>query len=257
MKKFTVAFVTAILIAGLFISPVAAQPPPPPGWHGGQGNQNYQNYQGYQGYQYYRKPISCTGNYVVQRGDYLALIARYCGVSVGSILANNRYICNPSLIYAGSVLNMTGTTNYTPPVYYNPQPPKPRPAVYYNRTSYYGNYYYPNGWFYGGYYNPYPTRTYINPRVTLSTYRADGGDSITVNVSGFPANANIDYRIAQQGESYTGVWDGKTDSNGNASKTITVPSSASKGQYWDVLVITTELVTGAAQAYSNSIYIDS
>jgi hypothetical protein len=75
-----------------------------------------------------------------------------------------------------------------------------------------------------------------------------------VSVSGFPAKANIDFRIGRKGKSYSVAYDGKTNSNGTARMTITIPSNADEGQYWVVRVLTTELVDGV-DLYSPSIYI--
>jgi hypothetical protein len=220
MKRLAVAIVISILIAGQLFSLAAAAAPSAAS----------------------ASTTSCGSTYVVQRGDYLARIARNCGTTVATILANNRQIFNANWIYPGEVLNMTGTVIATPP------------PVYYNPNHWYGNYYYPGGWWYGGYYNPYPTTIYTSPQVSLSTYRANAGNSLTVYVRGFPANSNIDYRIGQEGSNWTTAYDGKVGSDGTTSLSITIPSSASKGDYWVVHVLTTEGKVGA-QAYSSLIYI--
>ena len=49
---------------------------------------------------------SCGATYTVRRGDYLAKIARTCGVSYSDLLQANPWITNPSRIYAGQVLNI-------------------------------------------------------------------------------------------------------------------------------------------------------
>jgi LysM repeat protein len=55
-----------------------------------------------------------SGNtYVVQSGDTLGKIAARSGTTVGAILAANPQITNPSLIYAGQVINLPAV-----PVYY-------------------------------------------------------------------------------------------------------------------------------------------
>ena len=59
------------------------------------------------------------GTYVVQWGDTLGKISAHTGVSVPSLLALNPQIWNPSLIYAGQVINLPG--GGVPPVY-NPPP---------------------------------------------------------------------------------------------------------------------------------------
>jgi spore coat assembly protein SafA len=49
---------------------------------------------------------TCTDPYTVQRGDYLASIARNCGTSVQALLAANPTIRNPNLIFPGQVLRL-------------------------------------------------------------------------------------------------------------------------------------------------------
>jgi LysM repeat protein len=61
--------------------------------------------------------------YVVQRGDTLGKIAARIGVSWRDILAVNPQIYNPSLIYAGQVINLPAGTGYPPPN--NPPPNYP------------------------------------------------------------------------------------------------------------------------------------
>lgn len=62
-----------------------------------------------------------TGNtYVVQSGDTLGKIAARIGVNWRDILAVNPQIYNPSLIYAGQVINLPGGASHPP---YNPPPP--------------------------------------------------------------------------------------------------------------------------------------
>jgi LysM repeat protein len=58
-------------------------------------------------------PTYGSSTYVVQRGDTLGKIAASSGTTVGAILAVNPQITNPSLIYAGQVINLPAV-----PVYY-------------------------------------------------------------------------------------------------------------------------------------------
>jgi hypothetical protein len=102
------------------------------------------------------------------------------------------------------------------------------------------------------------TSSTTNPgsaRVSLSNTQGKSGDKITVTVSGFPANADIDYRIGEKGETYSVAYDGKTSSSGTASKSITLPSAANEGEYWVVTVITTEL-RSVTKVTSHTIYIN-
>ncbi len=91
-------------------------------------------------------------------------------------------------------------------------------------------------------------------QVSLSTRTAHAGDAVTVNVSGFPANSEIDYRVGRKGEDFVLVYDGLVGSDGTTSKIITIPGYAINGEYWVVQVITTSLRDVLAIA-SQSIYI--
>ena len=91
-------------------------------------------------------------------------------------------------------------------------------------------------------------------QVSLSTRRAHAGDTVTVNVSGFPANSEIDYRVGKLGEDFILVYDGFVGSDGTTSKIITIPGNAINGEYWVVKVTTTSLRDVLAIA-SQSIYI--
>ena len=67
---------------------------------------------------------SYGGTYVVQWGDTLGKIAARTGFGWWDILAANPQIQNPSLIYAGQVINLPARTSAPPPVY-NPPPTNP------------------------------------------------------------------------------------------------------------------------------------
>src|SRR5215216_3091551 len=51
---------------------------------------------------------SCGGSYVVQRSDWLAKIARNCGVSLADLQAANNWIYYYNYIYPGQVLTIPG-----------------------------------------------------------------------------------------------------------------------------------------------------
>lgn len=51
---------------------------------------------------------SCGSTYVVQRGDWLAKIARYCGVTLSELYAANSWVGYYYYIYPGQVLVIPG-----------------------------------------------------------------------------------------------------------------------------------------------------
>jgi LysM repeat protein len=67
-------------------------------------------------------PAPTYNTYVVQSGDTLGKIAARIGVSWRDILACNPQIQNPSLIYAGQVINLPTGVVVPPPVYTPPPP---------------------------------------------------------------------------------------------------------------------------------------
>ena len=58
---------------------------------------------------------SCGGTYVVQRGDWLAKIARTCDVTLSALYSANPWLYGHYYIYPGQVLNIPG--GYDNPVY--------------------------------------------------------------------------------------------------------------------------------------------
>ncbi len=212
MKTLISAFATALLIAGLLITPASAAVTSSEA-----------------------ASEVCGSTYTVQAKDNLSKIASYCGTTLSELLALNPQISNPNIIYTGQVINISGSTvtrTYT--------------STYYGTGATYSGYWYPYG---SGY-------QYGYARVSLSTTSAEAGDQITVYVTGFPANADIDYRISQVGDDYVAVYDGTIDSEGTDDAIITIPDEADEGEYWIVLVTTTSQADGVS-AYSHTIYIDN
>ena len=201
MKTFMTALATAILIAGLVLTPAAAAP---------------------------SSSSTCGDSYTVQHLDNMFKIAMKCGLTVADIIYFNPQITNPNVIRSGQVLRLTPTAGYT--------------VTYYNK---YGEKIIKT---YGGTYTG-------NPLVNLSVTTGEGGDEIVVNVSGFPANSWVDYRIGQEDEDYTEVYDGTINSKGEGEMTITIPYEADYGEYWVVQVLTTSQKDGV-EAFSARIYID-
>jgi LysM repeat protein len=238
MKTFALALLVAILIAGQILTPAAAAAPSAP-----------------------TLTSACGDTYTVQRGDYLTRIARYCGVSYSLVLAYNPQITNPNRIYPGQIIYLTSNSGTGVPVTggtyivqrgdtlaliawrfgttvaallaVNPNITNPS-LIYVGQVIYL-----PSGTS-GG------TTTGTYARVTLSTLSVASGGTVKVTVTGFPAKAEIDYRIGKKGAGYSAVVDGTTDSNGYASATVTIPSSAVKNEQWVVVVMTTSLTRAAS-----------
>jgi len=67
-------------------------------------------------------PPPSGGTYVVQTGDTLGKIAARSGTSLSALLAVNPHIYNPSLIYAGQVINLPSGVSVPPPTKPVPNP---------------------------------------------------------------------------------------------------------------------------------------
>jgi len=242
MKTIALALLVAVLIAGQVLTPVAAASTNAPAL-----------------------ASTCGDTYTVQRGDYLTLIARTCGVSYSTILAYNPQITNPNRIYPGQIIYLTSTgsdggtggvpvtggtyvvqrgdtlaliawrysTTVSALLAVNPNITNPS-LIYVGQVINL-----PSGTTGGG-----GTTTGTTARVTLSTVSVAAGGTVTVTVTGFPANAEIDYRIGKKDASYSAVVDGTTNSSGKASATITIPSSAVSGEKWVISVMTTSVAKG-------------
>jgi len=227
MKKLVYAFVVALLLAGQVFAPVSAAAADSTA-----------------------AQSTCGDTYIVQRGDYLAKIARNCNVPLATIISLNPQIRNINRIYAGQVIRLTsaGTIPDTGRTYIVQR----------------GDYLSLIAWRFGTtvwellrlnpeIVNPsriYPGQVIRLPagatglNVSLSTIAPKPGAPVTVTVRGFPANTGIDFRTGKQGQAYVGVVDGKTNAYGEATVTITIPNSAVKGEKWVVKVVTTELASG-------------
>ena len=78
----------------------------------------------------YTPPIypPTSGTYVVQSGDTLGKIAARGMTSISDLLAVNPQIYNPSLIYAGQVINLPAGVSVPPPTSHTPTPPPTKPT---------------------------------------------------------------------------------------------------------------------------------
>jgi LysM repeat protein len=250
MKTIAIALLVAVIVAGQMLTPAAAKSPTAPAL-----------------------TSSCGDTYTVQHGDYLSKIASMCGVPLSTILAYNPQITNPNRIYPGQVIYLTSTnpnpgvpptggtyvvqpgdtlaliayryhTTVSAILAVNPQITNPN-VIYVGQVINL-----PSGTSGGG---SYPG---VYPYVTLSTTSVPPGGTFTVSASYFPANADIDYRVGKSGQSYSFIVDGKTNSSGFASASITIPSSAIAGEHWVVVVQTTSLPSSQSVAVTSpTIYI--
>lgn len=221
MKNLVLALVVALLIATQVFSPAAA--------------------------------AACGDTYTVQRGDYLSKIAKTCGVSLTALVNANPEIKDINKIFPGQVIRIkndttipvTGTGNYV--VVRGDTLSKI--AVRYGTTvsellRLNPSITDPSRIFVGQVLHVPGSGTVSGRRVTLSVTSARAGAQVRVDVAGFPANANIDYRLGKDGAAPSVIVDGTTDTSGAGSITMTIPTSAVVGEKWVVKVLTTELVNG-------------
>lgn len=200
---------------------------------------------------------ACGDTYTVARGDYLSKIARTCDVTLDSLIKANPEIKDINKIYvgqvirikAGSTIPVTGETASTYVVVkgdylsliarrfgttvaklleINPEIKKAS-LIYVGQVIKL-----PSG----------STTPVSTGNITLSTRSAKAGAQVEVKVTGFPANAEIDYRLGKEGQPYSAVVDGKTDASGNATAKVTIPNSAAVNEKWVVKVLTTSLIKG-------------
>ncbi len=237
MKKFAIALIAALLIAGQLLTPAVAAS---------------------------QASGACGDSYTVQHLDNISKISSLCGVSLADILYLNPQVTNPNIIFTGQVLRMSGnipTRNYSVTYTVETGDTLASIAAKHGVTawsiinvnpslSYRGD-------LYTGMKLKIPANSPVSSiaKVTLSVTSAEAGDDITVNVSGFPIGAYIDYRIGEENEKYVKVYDGFIDKEGEDSITFEMPVEADEGEYWVVFVTTTSHKDGV-EAYSTTIYID-
>jgi LysM repeat protein len=239
MKTFIIALAAAVLIAAQLLTPASAASQ--------------------------LASETCGSTYTVQPKDSLSKIASYCGTTLASILALNPQIANPNLIYTGQIVYISGSasTTNTYSTTYTVQAGDTLSGIasLFGTTVWAMKQANPDLWYdstiYAGMVLNIPaasTATSGYARVTLSATSAEVGDTLTVYVRGFPANSYIDYRVGEQGEDYSVVYDGTVASDGTDSATITIPSDADAGEYWIVKVMTTSQKEGVTVT-SHTIYI--
>jgi LysM repeat protein len=235
MKTFIYVFVVLSLLAGLFFSPTLSAPV---------------------------AAAACGDTYTVQRGDYLSKIAKNCDVSLSTLININPEITDINRIFPGQVIRIksTGTIPVTGASYtvvrgdylsliaqrfgttvaelLRLNPDIKNPSI-----------------LYVGQVIKLPSGTSTINGVTLSTRSAKVGATVDVKVTGFPKNADVDFRVGKEGAAYTAVVDSKTDANGAVTAKVTIPSAAKVGEKWVVKILTTSLATGNKEVTSPTITI--
>lgn len=225
MKTFVYLFVLLAMLAGLFASPSSVF-----------------------------AAAACGDTYTIQKGDYLTKIAKSCGISYDALLKANPEIKDPNKIFVGQVIRIKASASL--------------PGVPVTGTQEYivikGDTLFKIATRYGTTVdnllklNPEikdASKIYVGQKirvpsgsntaqVSLSSTSLRPGDSVDVTVKGFPANADIDFRLGLEGKPYSVVLDGKTNANGEATAKMTIPATAKAGERWVVQVLTTSMNNG-------------
>jgi LysM repeat protein len=243
MKTFFLAIFTAVLIAGLLLSPASAHP---------------------------MELANCKTTYVVQNKDTLDKIAEMCQTTVGNLVYLNPEIANPNLIYPGQEIRISGsvpqtlrvTYTITSPIVYTVQAGDTLTGIagMFNVAVWEILKANPGLTFFtkltpGMQLNIPPSRKlrsttlfsedgfiiyYPNAKVVVSPLQAKIGDDINVQVSGFPPGAAIDYQVKLQGSTtYLLLYDGVISEEGTSSLEFQIPSTAKTNELWMVYVHTT------------------
>jgi LysM repeat protein len=223
MKSIVYAFIAAILLAGQFYTPAAAVP---------------------------QLDYICNNSYVVRRGDSLLAIAKRCQMTLTELLAANPGINQSSIIYPGQVLRIVpGAKTPALPNTYTVQSGDTLSTIAERFDTTVKELIRVNSEILD------PRFIYIDQvlrlpgdisgsRIGLSANAVLPGYAIHVVVYGFPANADIDFRIGLTGGPYTAVTNGLTNENGEGAGYVTFPTTVKAGQKWEVQVLTTEIRDG-------------
>ncbi len=200
---------------------------------------------------------TCGATYTVQKGDYLNSIAKKCGTTASDILAVNPSIKNWNLIYPGQVLKMpTGEPTVVAGSVYIVKPGDTLSgiAVMFKVTL--------------------TNLLKVNPQITnanriekgdqiklpegaaqvrtvgITPNAGKGGDVITIGVTGFAANSELDIRFGLSESQTESIGKLTTDSHGAVLQKINVPTSAQNGKTYVFVVRATS--NTALSAVSNT-----
>ena len=228
MKTYVYLFVVLAMLAGLFASPSAVF-----------------------------AAAACGDTYTVKSGDYLTKIAKTCEVTYDALLKANPEIKDPNKIYAGQVIRIKASASLPGvPVTGTQEYVVVKGDTLFKIATRYGttvvNLMKLNpeikdaSKIYVGQKLRVPTSgsTTVTAQVNLSSTSLRPGDSVDVTVKGFPTNAEIDFRLGQNGQTFSVVLDGKTNDKGEASAKLTIPATAKAGEKWVVQVLTTAMTNG-------------
>jgi len=153
----------------------------------------------------------CTNPYIVRFGDVLSQIAAVCDTSVAAIRQVNPQITDANLIYPGQQLVI-------------PNVAVPPPAVQPTTVAV-----------------PVTGEPIAKMPVPVTGLYSmvQAGTGLQVKGIGYPANTPVNIAIGPQNTSYTVVTSGITDTNGNLTTRIVVPSAPDSQTPWVVVVSTT------------------
>jgi LysM repeat protein len=228
MKTYVYVFVVLAMLAGLFASPSAVF-----------------------------AAAACGDTYTVKSGDYLTKIAKTCEVTYDALLKANPEIKDPNKIFVGQVIRIKASASLPGvPVTGTQEYVVVKGDTLFKIATRYGttveNMLKLNpeikdaSKIYVGQKLRVPTSgtTTGSAQVSLSSTSLRPGDSVDVTVKGFPANAEIDFRLGVSGQKFSVVLDGKTNDKGEASGKLTIPTTAKAGEKWVVQVLTTAMTNG-------------
>lgn len=188
---------------------------------------------------------TCGDTYVVQRGDYLAKIARNCGVTLTALLNANPQISNRNIIFPGQVINIPDGSEPAPVTGGSVYVVKPgdtlnkiasrfrvtlasllsaNPSITNpNRIE-------------AGQHIRLPEGAAQVPTVSIWPVSGKAGSTITLGVTGFRANINVDILFGQSESQLESIGRVTTDANGAVLQQVTVPSNAQGGRTYIFVV---------------------
>lgn len=202
---------------------------------------------------------TCGDTYVVQRGDYLAKIARNCGVTLTALLNANPQISNRNLIFPGQVLNIPDGTEPASVTGGSIYIVKPGDTLNKIAARF--------GITLTALLNANPSITNANrieagqqirlpegaiqvPTVSIWPVGGRAGAAITIGITGFRPNINVDILFGQSESQLESIGRVTTDANGAVLQQVTVPASAQAGRSYVFVVRSAQ--NASEQATSNT-----